>query len=62
MKERRKRRSFSEEFKKQIVDLHNAGKSIAEICREYDLGLSTVQPWVQRINKNGSTRKKITEL
>ena len=58
MKERRKRRSFSEEFKKQIVDLHNAGKSISEICREYDLGLSTVQRWVQRINKTGSTREK----
>ena len=38
MEARRKRRTFSEDFKKQIVDLHNAEKSVSEICREYNLG------------------------
>ena len=58
MEARRKRRTFSEDFKKQIVDLHNAGKSVSEICRDYDLGHSTVERWVARINKTGSTREK----
>ena len=58
MEARRKRRTFSEDFKKQIVDLHNAGKSVSEICRDYDLRHSTVERWVASINKTGSTREK----
>ena len=58
MEARRKRRPFTEDFKKQIVDLRNAGKSVSEICRGYDLGHSTVERWVARINKTGSTREK----
>ena len=35
--EKRPRRTFTEEFKKQMVELYNAGKPRAEIVREYDL-------------------------
>jgi len=34
---RRIRRTFTDEFKEQMVDLFNAGKSRIEIIREYDL-------------------------
>lgn len=30
-------RHFSEEFKRQIVELYNAGKPVSEIMSEYDL-------------------------
>lgn len=33
----RARRTFTEEFKQQIVQLYNNGKSRAELVREYDL-------------------------
>ena len=56
--EPRPRRSFTEEFKRQIVSLHNAGKPVTEIVREYDIGQSTVNRWIKRINENGSTREK----
>jgi len=71
MQERRKKRDFSEEFKRQMVDLHNAGKSSAEICREYDLTPSAFRRWCQRITATGSSRiadnrtedeKKLMEL
>lgn len=36
-------RRFTDEFKRQIVDLYNAGKPPSEIEREYDLGNSTLR-------------------
>lgn len=37
MTEKRARRTFSEEQKKQLVELFNHGKPRSEIIREYDL-------------------------
>jgi len=34
---KRQRRTYSKEFKQQMVDLYNAGKPRAEIVREYEL-------------------------
>lgn len=47
-------RRFSDEFKRQIVDLVNAGKPKADVMREYDLGKSTLDRWVKAINATGS--------
>ena len=41
MAERRVRRTYSEEQKKQLVELFNHGKPRSEIVREYDLTGST---------------------
>lgn len=57
MGEKRARRNYSEEFKKQMVQLHNAGKPRAEIIREYDLTSSAFDRWMQRINQTGSTKE-----
>jgi transposase len=56
MNTRRQKRTFSEEFKHQMVDLVGAGKSQSELCREYDLTPSTLRNWVKRINKSGSSK------
>lgn len=56
-KEKRPRRTFTEEFKKQMVELYNAGKPRAEIVREYDLTASALDKWITRINKTGSSRE-----
>ena len=57
MTESRIRRSFSEEFKNQMVQLNNSGKPRAEIAREYDLTPSALDRWIQRVNSSGSTKE-----
>ena len=49
-------RKFSEEFKRQIVQLYDNGKSPAEIKAEYDISHSTLHRWVQGIRNSGSTK------
>ena len=58
MTEKRARRTFSEEQKKQLVELFNHGKPRSEIIREYDLTGSAFDTWVKRINTPGSSREK----
>ena len=58
MTERRERRTYTEAFKKQLVELLNHGKSRSEILREYDLTASSFDKWVKRINATGSSRDK----
>ncbi len=58
MTERRARRVFSEEQKKQLVELFNHGKPRSEIVREYDLSASAFDNWVKRINSTGSSHDK----
>ena len=49
-------RHFTDDFKRQMVDLCNAGKPKREIMDEYDLGKSTVERRVKSINATGSPR------
>ena len=58
MAERRARRTYSEEQKKQLVELFNHGKPRSEIVREYDLTGSAFDKWVKRINATGSSHDK----
>ena len=58
MTEKRARRTFSEEQKKQLVELYNHGKPKSEIIREYDLTASAFSKWVKRINATGSSHDK----
>lgn len=58
MAERRERRAYSEEQKKQLVELYNHGKPRSEIIREYDLTGSAFDKWVKRINASGSSHDK----
>ena len=58
MSEKRERRKFTEEFKKQVVSLFNAGKPRCEIIREYDLIPSVFNRWVKEFNTTGSFKAK----
>ena len=58
METKKKRKTFSEQFKKQIVDLYNCGKSVSELSRDYEIGQSTIWRWIKRINTTGSTKEK----
>ena len=58
MTQRRAKRTYSEEQRKQLVELFNHGKPRGEIIREYDLTPSTFDKWVKRINATGSSNDK----
>lgn len=61
MSTRHERRTFSEDFKKQMVQLYNIGKPRTEIIREYNLTASAFDKWVKRINASGSSRAKVNK-
>lgn len=56
MRDPRHPRHFTDEFKRRIVDLHNAGKPKREATDEYDLGRGTVERWVKSIGATGLPR------
>ena len=58
MTERRERRNYTEEFRRQLVQLFNNGKPRSEIIREYELSPSAFDRWVKRINATGSSHEK----
>ena len=57
MTNKREKREFTDQFKNQMVQLYNSGKSRSEIAREYDLTLSALNNWIRRINSTGSTKE-----
>ena len=58
MAERKPRRTFSQEFKSQIVQLYTTGKKRADIIREYELTPSTFDKWIKQANTTGSFKEK----
>lgn len=52
------RRAFSREFKQQMVDLVENGKSKKEVIREYNLSSSSLDRWILQANRSGSFIEK----
>ena len=47
----KKQRSYPQEFKQQIVDLHNqAGKGISELSCEYGIPKGTISTWIKNLS------------
>ena len=59
MTQRRAKRTYTDEFKQQMVQLHNSGKPRSEIIREYDLTPSALDKWIRRINTTGSAKESV---
>ena len=57
MTEKRPKRTFTEQYKQQMVQLHNSGKPRSEIIKEYDLTPSSLDNWIRRINATGSAKE-----
>jgi transposase len=58
---RRDRRSYTPEFKSEIVDRCRAGdRSIAEVARDFDLTVSAVRRWVVQAEIDASERRGLT--
>ena len=59
---------YEEEFKKNLVALHNNGKSQAELCREYGVSESALAKWIKNYSSvktddgEAITAKQVKEL
>ena len=56
--ERRERRTFTKEFKHQMVQLYLSGKPANEITEEYDLSPASIHTWVKQFSKTESFKAK----
>ena len=52
------RRTFTPEFKQQIVDLYRSGKRKCDIIREYDISASLLDKWIAQATNTGSFKEK----
>lgn len=54
---RRPRRTFTESFKKQMVELYKNGKRRSEIIKEYELTPSSLNKWMKQYSETGSFKE-----
>lgn len=55
---KKERRTFTAEFKEQMVQLYLNGKPRKDIIREYDLTPSSLDKWVKQSQTSGSFKEK----
>ena len=55
---KRERRTYTEEFKNQMVQLYLNEKPRQEVIREYDLTPSTLDKWLKQSQSSGSFKEK----
>ena len=54
---KRERRTYSAEFKHQIVALYQSGKRKCDILREYNIGNSVLDRWIDQAENSGSFKE-----
>ncbi|WP_225999293.1 IS3 family transposase [Paenibacillus sp. BJ-4] len=59
---KQQRRTFTSEFKKQMVQLYENGKSRAAIVEEYGLTASALDRWIKQAQTTGSFKEKDNRL
>jgi len=52
------RRSFTDKFKNQIVQLHLNGKKKSKITMKYDLSPSVLNTWIRQFDSTGPFKKE----
>ncbi|MGF7186194.1 transposase, partial [Desulfitispora alkaliphila] len=55
---KRQRRTYTDEFKDQMVKLYESGKPKKEIMAEYDLTHTAFNSWIKRSKTTGSFKEK----
>ena len=55
---KRDRRTYTEEFKEQMVKLYENGKSKKDLITEYDLTSTALNTWIKRGQSTGSFKEK----
>ncbi|KYC93625.1 hypothetical protein B4102_3706 [Heyndrickxia sporothermodurans] len=54
----KKRRTFTTDFKKQVVALYENGKGRQDIVSEYELTASALDRWITQFQQSGSFKEK----
>ena len=54
MMNKRNRRSFTDEFKEQIVKLYQTGKKVANLSKDYELSEQQIYRWIRENEGSGS--------
>ena len=55
---RKTRRTYTSDFKQQIIDLYRNGKRKWDIIREYDIASSLLDKWIIQAESSGSFKEK----
>ncbi len=55
---KRPRRTFTDEFKNQMVQLYQNGKRKSDLIKEYGLTPSTLDKWIKQSETTGSFKEK----
>ena len=55
--ENKPRRTFTSEFKQQIVDLYRSGKRKCDIIRKYDISATILDKYISQATNTGPSRK-----
>ena len=55
---KRERRTYTPEFKEQMVKLYESGKAKSDIIVEYDLTPTAFNTWIKRSQTTGSFKEK----
>lgn len=58
MTEKRPRRTYTDEFKNQLVQLHLNGKRKCDILKEYNIASSLLDKWIMQSQNTGSFKEK----
>jgi transposase len=57
-KKHRRRRSFTPEFKAEIVELCKRGdRSVGQVAKDFDLTETAVREWVRQAGRDAGTRQ-----
>ena len=51
---KRNRRSFTDEFREQIVQLYQSGKKVIELSRDYEMSEQQIYRWIREFEGSGS--------
>lgn len=55
---KRSRRTFTDEFKNQMIQLYLNGKRKCDIIKEYDIAASVLDKWIKQSQTTGSFHEK----
>ena len=53
-----RKKTYTEDFKKMIIEVYNTGKPIKEICEEYGLSTTSLNNWINQVQPKEKISKK----
>ncbi len=53
-----RKKTYTEDFKKTIIEVYNTGKPIKEICEEYGVSTTSLNNWINQVQSKEKISKK----